>query len=248
VLQDVPPAVLDRPRVGALEAVHACLEPADLGELCTGRDLRHREQVGLVRGRRHARHRAHLRIGDLAGAQRLVDPRKLAESSRHADLLSRGRQIHSDPPRQPVRARDRPGSVPGADPIELTQLGEEPVRRHVDDRGGLGDGISHRHNFVHREKCILHELIYTPWFFGPLIRAESAVLVARGEIRRRERDPGRDRTGVRQVSDQEAKRGSVPREAPENRQEKKQFLSRGTRVSPRGHRRPHRRCQTPTLR
>jgi hypothetical protein len=53
---------------------------------------------------------------------------------RDPHLLARGSEIHPDPPRQPVRTGQRPGPLPPAGLVELTQLGEEPVRRRIEYR------------------------------------------------------------------------------------------------------------------
>src|SRR6185503_12266211 len=98
-------------------------------------------------------------------------------------LLACGLEVHPDAPGQPMRARNCAGAVPRAQLVELTHLGEEPMRGDVDDSCGFCDGIPHRDDFFHRQNCVLHALLYSAWCFGGTARENAVPALIAREIR-----------------------------------------------------------------
>ena len=86
---------------------------------------------GLVRGRRDARHRADLRVRDLAFRERVGDLRQLLERARDANLLARGDGTDAALPVEPLRRVGEPVALERLLAIELGDEREEAIRRGV---------------------------------------------------------------------------------------------------------------------
>ena len=100
------------------------------------------------RSRRVTYRRAHLRVRHDAAPERVVDDRQLAEPVCDPQLFPRGRGVHPESPRQPVRARLGRLERPALPEIEHSQIGEEAVHRGVEVRAVDGEPLTQRFHIL----------------------------------------------------------------------------------------------------
>jgi hypothetical protein len=97
-------------RVAALRPAVLAHELLDVRGRAEARDV---DEHGFVRGRRDARHRAHLRVRELAAREARADLGQLLERARDAHLRARSNHADAALPVEPVRgARQAVGHVP----------------------------------------------------------------------------------------------------------------------------------------
>ena len=125
--------VVQRVRVLAV-TLHERVLARQLLELRGRHEPRVVEQQGLVRRRRDAQQRAHLRVRDFAAPERIIDRRELGELAGDPHALPRGDQIPADPPGEPVRTRHRALNMPAAALVELAQIGEQAMHGGIEVR------------------------------------------------------------------------------------------------------------------
>ena len=133
----VLPALL----VGLLgRAVHPPPAADDLLHVCGRAALRRVEQglLGLRRG--HARHGAHLRVGDGAALHGRAQPGQVPQCARHAHVLAGRTRRESRAPAQPVGAGGEAG--PAALRVELADEHQQVVGGGLDAGGELGDAVT----------------------------------------------------------------------------------------------------------
>ena len=99
------------------------------------------QQVRLVLGRGHARHRADLRVGQLAATHGVAQPGQRPECSGHPHLLAGGAQVEAGPPVQPVGTGAK-ALAPTVALVEPADEHEQFVGGGLDARRQLGDGIA----------------------------------------------------------------------------------------------------------
>ncbi len=106
------------------------------------RHLRPQRHEGLfiLRGR-DPRHRAHLRIRQLAPLERRLDHRQFAQAPRHTHSLPGRMRCKPRPPGQPLRAGQRPRQCPPVARIELAQLAQHPPGQRFDLRRDRRNGL-----------------------------------------------------------------------------------------------------------
>ena len=132
--------------LGRGRPLQAATDPFQLGARCL---QRHRHQARFVGSGRDARHRAHLRVGDAAGGERLVDRGERAEGARYPHLLARGPGVQADSPGQPVGAALRALLEPRLRLVEPPDARQQAVRCNVNPSGNLRDLLTQRNVDAH---------------------------------------------------------------------------------------------------
>src|SRR5205809_3490508 len=102
-----------------LFASHPPVSANDALQLRRRRIVREMEEVFLASRIGDAAERSHLRIRELPAAERLGDPRQLAEATRYPNVLARRPRRDRAAPRDPLCAGATAGAGPAVAPVEL---------------------------------------------------------------------------------------------------------------------------------
>ena len=139
VVVDAQPPIRPPAGGGALCRNDAAIAAQEPLELRRGRMPCEVEEIGLPLDVVHARERPHLRVAELALAERGPDQRKPAEPARHPHVLARGPGRDAALPGDPVGARLAAPLGPALARVVLGDELQPPACRRVDLRRQRGD-------------------------------------------------------------------------------------------------------------
>jgi hypothetical protein len=123
----------------AIDAAPGSCDALDLGCGCAQGQI---HQARLVRRRRNAGDRAHLRIGQRPAPHGCSDERKVGQRVGDAYFLARRAQTEADPPVEPMGTGKGSRSIPALAGVEALNQDEELVCGGVHARGEFGDGVA----------------------------------------------------------------------------------------------------------